>query len=143
MIKTFFKVGLNTLLSTLIAGVLVFAPVAPMNVFGENIGQQAKENLTTSSKGFAGFFGLSLDQQKLPEVIGRALQIVLSILGLIFLILIVHGGILWMVAEGDKGKIEKARGLLFHAVLGLIITLSAYAITAFVLNSLTKPIAGS
>ncbi|MEK7103289.1 MAG: pilin [Patescibacteria group bacterium] len=150
MKKTFFKVGTSALLSTLIAGVLVFSPMGltpafaacptPPNPDNRTPAQIANDNLGCSSSGFAGFFGLPGDQQTLPAIIGRAIQIILSVLGLVFLILVVYGGILWMVAEGDTSKVSKARGLLFHAVLGLIIVLSAFAITSFVLARLTGAI---
>ena len=139
MNKTFIKVSINALLSTLVAGVLVFAPVVLRPVFALDK-PDPKATLEVSAQGFSGFFGLTGTDQTLPAVVGVAIQIILSILGLIFLILVVYGGILWMVAEGEKGKVEKARGLLFHAVFGLIIILSAYAITAFVLARLAGTI---
>ncbi len=141
MNKTFFKVGIGALLSTLIAGVLVFAPGIPIPVFAVPLSTPPLDSLNKSAEGFKGFFGFNnLDEQTLPAIIGVSIQIILSVLGLVFLILVVYGGILWMVAEGDTTKVGKARGLIFHAVLGLIIVLSAYAITAFVLSRLVGPI---
>lgn len=78
-----------------------------------------------------------LQETSLPTVIGRIIGVFLSILGIVFLILVIYAGFLWMTAAGDSAKVEKARKILVQAVIGLIITLSAYAITSFVIRSLT------
>ena len=65
--------------------------------------------------------------------IGQIIGVALSLLGVIFLILMIYGGFLWMTARGDGGQIDKAKGLMTAAIIGLIIVLSAYAITYFVM----------
>ncbi|MEK7123168.1 MAG: hypothetical protein AAB855_04935, partial [Patescibacteria group bacterium] len=62
----------------------------------------------------------------------------LGIIGVVFLVLIVYGGLMWMLSEGDETKVGKARGLIFHSIIGLIIVLGAYAITNFVVTSLIQ-----
>jgi hypothetical protein len=68
--------------------------------------------------------------------IGLMISAFLSFLGVIFLILIIYAGILWMIAEGDEAKVEKAKAILTRAIVGLIIVLAAYAISFFVINAL-------
>ncbi len=75
--------------------------------------------------------------QTVPQYVGAIISAILGIIGVIFLILIVYGGIQWMLAEGDENKVGKARGFIFHAIIGLILVFSAYAITNFVVNILT------
>jgi len=53
-------------------------------------------------------------------------------MGLLLLILFVIGGITWMTSEGNAEKLKKARGLLIHAIIGLIIILGSYALTKLV-----------
>ena len=72
------------------------------------------------------------------QIIGTIISSVLSLLGVIFIIMIVYGGIIWMTAEGDESRVEKAQNIIRDATIGLIITLSAYAISFFVINTLTK-----
>lgn len=81
--------------------------------------------------------GLST-QATLPETIGRLIGILLSFLGIIFLLLTIYAGFLWMTASGEPKQVEKARTLLTQAVVGLVILLSAYAISSFVIDSLTE-----
>ncbi|GEM_PF-854181 len=71
-----------------------------------------------------------------PHYVGGIVSAILGIIGVIFLVLIVYGGLLWMLAEGDETKVGKARGFIFHAIIGLILVFSAFAITNFVVNIL-------
>ena len=74
----------------------------------------------------------------LPQLVGKIINIFLSVLGVIFVILIIYGGYTWMTAYGDKTKLDKAKDLINNAVIGLIIVLSAYAISSFVVGELIK-----
>lgn len=75
-------------------------------------------------------------QNKIANRIGSAGTIVLGFLGVIFLFFITYSGIQWMTAGGNEERITKARGRMTRAVVGLIIIVSAYALTAFVINKL-------
>ncbi|MFA6548147.1 MAG: hypothetical protein WCT11_04395 [Candidatus Magasanikbacteria bacterium] len=68
---------------------------------------------------------------------------VLSLAGTIFLVLTIYAGILWMTASGNEEQVTKAKGIVTQAVIGLAITLAAYAITAFVTGKLTSTPAGA
>jgi len=70
-----------------------------------------------------------------PEiVISLVIQAVLGFLGVIFIILVIYGGILWMTAGGNEQQVEKAQKILKNSVIGLAIVLLAYAISVFVIN---------
>jgi cysteine-rich repeat protein len=74
-----------------------------------------------------------------PRVIAaRIINVALGLLGIIFLALVVYAGFLWMTSGGDAGNAEKARTLLRNAVIGLIIILSSWAITRYVLTRLLE-----
>ncbi len=68
---------------------------------------------------------------------GKIIGVALSFVGAIFFILMIYGGFLWMTARGDEGQVTKAKDLIFAAVIGLVIVLSAYAITSFLGTQLT------
>lgn len=72
----------------------------------------------------------------LPGTVGLVIKTILSLVGTIFLALTVYAGILWMTAAGREDQIEKAKEILKATVIGLVITLAAYAITAFVTTKL-------
>lgn len=60
----------------------------------------------------------------------------LSLLGLIFVSLIIYAGFLWMTAGGDDKQVGKAKDIIKQAIIGLVITLTAYTITGFVVDKL-------
>jgi hypothetical protein len=69
----------------------------------------------------------------LPIVIGRIVRIILSFLGLIAIIIIVYGGILWMTSGGSPDKISKAKKIMINGLIGLLIIVLAFAIASFIL----------
>jgi Type IV secretion system pilin len=72
------------------------------------------------------------------EITGTIIQVLLGILGVLFIGLVIYGGIIWMIAEGDEAKIEKAKSIITSAVIGLIVVIAAYAISYFVVSVLNK-----
>ena len=79
-----------------------------------------------------------LSGAELPEVIGTLIKVFLSILGIIFLILTLYAGFLWMTAAGNPDKVGKAKTLLAQAVIGLILILASYAISQFVVEAISS-----
>lgn len=67
--------------------------------------------------------------------VGGLVGLILSFVGIIFLVLTIYAGILWMTAQGDSAQVTKAKDLLINALVGLIIITAAYSITTFVGNS--------
>lgn len=82
--------------------------------------------------------GAGLSESDLPTVIGTLINIFLSILGIIFLVLVLYAGFLWMTAAGDSGKVDKAKTLLTQAIIGLILILASYAIANFVVDAISR-----
>ncbi len=72
----------------------------------------------------------------LVTIIGTIIRVFIGILGVVFLSLMIYAGALWMGAGGNPEMVEKAKKVMVRAVIGLIITLSAFAITTFIFNAL-------
>ena len=72
----------------------------------------------------------------LPELIGNLINAFLGVLGIIFVIIIVYAGYLYLTAGGEEEKVTKAKKLLAQSIIGLIIILSAYAIASFIICQL-------
>ena len=66
--------------------------------------------------------------------VGRAITILFSILGVLFTILIIYAGYLWMTARGNEEFVTKAKDILSTSIIGLVILLMAYSITNFVVR---------
>jgi len=76
--------------------------------------------------------------QTLPGMLGKIIGAGLSLIGILFLILMIYGGFLWMFSRGNDADTKKAKDLISAAIVGLIIVLSAYAITAWLGNELMR-----
>ncbi len=72
------------------------------------------------------------------QIAGQIINVFLSVLGVIFLILIVYGGYKWMTSGGNQDDIKKAQEIIRNAVIGLLIVLMSFAIAQFVINALTQ-----
>ncbi len=75
-------------------------------------------------------------------IVVRIINVALSLLGIILVCLILYAGFLWMTSGGDATKIENAQKIIRNAVIGVIIILSSWAITRFILKSLTDATGG-
>lgn len=67
-------------------------------------------------------------QTKAGQIIGT----ILSFVGVLFLMLMIYAGVMWMTAQGNDQQVTKAKDLLINSIIGLIIIFAAYAITNFV-----------
>ncbi len=91
---------------------------------GQEIGRQL--NAAGGQKG-AGFSSPQDPRILVALIIRSALQL----LGIIFVVLMIYAGYLWMTAGGNDQQVDKAKTLLKNAIIGLIVLLSAYSITWF------------
>lgn len=76
--------------------------------------------------------------EPLQVIIMRIVQIALGFLGVLAILIILYGGLVWMTAGGDEGKVETAKTILRNGVIGLLIIFAAFAIASFVLRQLTN-----
>ncbi len=76
--------------------------------------------------------------ETIASVAGQLIGTLLSFLGIIFLILVIVGGFMWMTSQGNDAKVKSAQKLITTAIIGLIIIVSAYAITTFIADNLPK-----
>ena len=74
---------------------------------------------------------------QLPLLIGRIIRTILGLLGIIFLVLMVYAGFLWMTARGDSKKVDQAKQLITGAIIGVVIIAGAYTMTDFVIKAIT------
>lgn len=77
---------------------------------------------------------------ELPVLIGQLINALLGVLGIMFVLLTVYAGYLYMMAQGNVENTEKAKKLLAQAVIGLVIIVAAYSIAQFVISTLTDAI---
>lgn len=76
--------------------------------------------------------------KELTVILGQIINVVLGFLGILLLGYLLYAGFLWMTAGGVKDNVDKAKGMIKNAIIGLVIIVAAFSISNFVLTSLIK-----
>ncbi len=127
---------MRTKLKLLAAGVMLFvallfpvslaaAAASPSDVFQNNPG-------CTSASGTNICGGTSGDG--LFTVIKNIIQVLLIAGGVIAVIVIVVGGLRYMTSNGEQAQVKSAKDTILYAIIGLVVTMVAYAIVTWVVG---------
>lgn len=101
----------------------------------------AQADLEDNDRAFLEASGL---QPTHPSVIiSVIIRVVLSFLGVVFVILIIYSGLRWMTSAGNEEQIAKSKRTMVAAIIGLAIVLGAYIITTFVLDAIFRATIGA
>ena len=103
------------------------------------LNQALTTKIKTQTSGIAGSaYDTNSKATSVYSVIASAIRTFLTLLGIIFLILMLYGGFLWMTAGGEEEQVKKALSIIRNAIIGLVIIVAAYAITEFVFGAFGK-----
>ena len=83
------------------------------------------------------------DPRDIRVTVAKIIRSLLGFMGIIFVILLIYAGFLWMTAGGNESKVEESKKYLSRSVIGLVIILSAYSITGLILCKITEAAGGS
>lgn len=72
----------------------------------------------------------------LATLVGRFVFALSGLLGIIFILLVIYAGFLWMTAAGNDEKVKQAKKIIASAVGGLVLIFTSYALVTFVVNAL-------
>ncbi len=81
--------------------------------------------------------GIGLTTTDIRTVVARIINAFFALLGLVAVVLFLYAGFLWMTASGNEEKIVEAKRIMVNTTIGLVIMLSAYAITWFIYRAIT------
>lgn len=126
------KIILTTFIISFCLFVVFFSFYQPVFALTSNVVEQTIK--TTEMTGQSGFGEDSSNGARLLANISWYVQVLLTFSGIVVVFLITYAGFLWMTAGGNKEQIVKAKSRLINATIGLIIVLSAYAITHYVVE---------
>jgi len=82
--------------------------------------------------------GIDTRNATIESITGRAINTALSLVGIIFLGLMVYAGYLWLTARGEEGQVEKAKKIISTSIIGLVLVLGAYAITVLITSAFAR-----
>ncbi len=69
--------------------------------------------------------------------INTIINSVVLVLGTVAVVVIILGGVQYMISAGDAGKVKKAKDTILYGIIGLIIVILAWAIVNFVIKNVT------
>lgn len=122
---------IKKIILSLFVGAMVLAPFA---TFAIDLGGSTVEEARIK----AGY--KKATETTLAENVGSIIKVVLSLVGIIFTVLMVYAGFLWMTARGEASQVEKAQEIIKSSIIGIIITLAAYSISNFVVTKVVSKV---
>lgn len=102
---------------------LLAAPAGAINVIGNACTPANKDTAVCKSSG-----------DSVGKLIQTIINTLLFVIGAISVIMIIVGGIRYVLSNGNASQINSAKDTVLYAVIGLVVALLAYAIVGFVLN---------
>lgn len=116
-------------LISFVAFVFILRPVLVLASIGDQLQHIGKS---------AGYFDRNTpEEESIIIAIAKLINIILSFLGVIFIILLIYSGFMWMTAAGNEAQVEKAKKIMVRAIIGVIIILVSFAATWFVMGALS------
>lgn len=70
--------------------------------------------------------------------VANAIQWAVGVCGIVAVIFVVYGGVLFITSSGEPSKVQRARQTILYALIGLVIVALAEVITAFVANTINS-----
>lgn len=73
--------------------------------------------------------------EELMTTVNRVINIVIGIVAIVAVVVMIIGGVYFIISQGDSAKITRARNTILYGLVGLVVSLLAFAIVNFVLSS--------
>lgn len=105
-------------------GSLVATPAA---VFGQ--GEQIEDGIEAATPSGAG--GANINQ-----IVRNVVNVLLWVVGIASVIMLIVGGIRYVVSAGDQNAVQGAKNTILYALVGLIVAFLAFALINFVIEGL-------
>lgn len=129
------KKNVKKILATLIWLVFLFNAALCLAASSPNLKDafKPKEGLLDKAAADAGY---KTSEVTVEDLIGLGITTVLSFVGVVFLVLAIYGGYIWMIARGNEQEVERAKEIIKNSIIGLAVVIAAYAISWFIINAI-------
>lgn len=124
---------MKKIIISIVFGALLFSSAA-MAASKFNFNESTGVNIIAKGTGHQDLTFFSPNATPL-QIIGKLINILITLLGVIFMCYTFYAGYLWMMAQGESKDIDKATHILKNSIIGLLVILFAYAITSFMFSS--------
>lgn len=119
---------LQTFLATFIlvaAGAFMFIPVSPVGAAG------ALEDVCKNNPGESAVCS-NRDKKSSGDLVGSIVNTLLFVMGVVSVLAIIIGGFSYTISSGNAASVTKAKNTILYAIIGLVVSFSAYAIVNWV-----------
>lgn len=124
--KSLFSTGMKKIIFLAILTLILISPLITITAHAASVDEAQNILKGVGERVFGS------GESDVAVIVGRVIQTVLGIIGIIFTVLIIFGGILYMTAAGNQEQVTKARTLLRDSIIGLAIIITSFAITEFI-----------
>jgi hypothetical protein len=122
--KTLLVIGLFTMFVAVFCSWTAVHPVFAQDTYGA----------VSGLKKTAGEAQLSTADTDIYVTIGKIINSVLGLVGILFLVLCIYAGFLWMTSQGNPEQIKKAKTMLVQSIIGMLVIFASYSITQYILE---------
>lgn len=120
------------LLPAMVLGISLFAQAAPAQAFDMGIGDGSRAAQGKDQQGSASsLFGDNGE----GGIFRTITNVMLFLIGAISVIMLIVGGIRYVVSGGDSTAVQNAKNTILYAIVGVIVAILAYAVVGFVIDS--------
>ena len=67
-------------------------------------------------------------------IIPRLINLMLFVVGILAIVMLIFGGIRYVISGGDAGRVKDAKNTILYAIVGLIVAILGYAIVNWVIG---------
>ena len=71
-------------------------------------------------------------------ILTEIINIILFIVGILSVIMLIYGGLRYVISGGDSKKVTDAKNTIMYAIIGLIISILSFAIVNFIINAFSE-----
>ena len=93
---------------------------------------------TTTSTTTSGLSGLNLPSKSISDIIADLVDWLLTLVTVIAILMLVIGGVMYLVTTGDEMKLQLAKRIIVYAIVGLFVCGISYIIVKAIADIITK-----
>ena len=117
------------------AGQIITGAAAAATLFAGRVMATTTPNPAQAGAEAARGNGMPAELVGTDGVFTKIANTVLYAVGIISVVMLIFGGLRYVISGGDSKKVTDAKNTIMYALIGLIISILAYAIVNFVINA--------
>ena len=117
-------------------GQILTGAAATVTLFAGRVMAMNYENPAQAGAEAARGNGMPAELIGATGVFTRITNTVLFAVGIISVVMLIYGGLRYIISGGDSKKVTDAKNTIMYAIIGLIIAILSYAIVNFVISAI-------